>query len=440
MKNKIMIVGSGAREHALALSYLEDTNVSQVLVTPGNDGMVEDTINLKHLNITINKSSSLKNPDSFLAVAREYKPDLVDVAQDDALAAGTVDLLQRNGFNVFGPSKLASQIEWDKQWSRDFMTRHGIPIPEYMSFTSMEDGLKYGIEQIKLRRGVFFKAAGLYAGKGVIPAFNEEEANRAISEIGKMGEASKVFLVEEAIKGEEFSYYAMVDGQNFKCFKSSQDNKRVYNRDQGPNTGGMGANSPALVTKGLEKRIEEDIIAKAVNGLAEEGRPYKGILYLGGMVCEDGKIKVVEFNSRWGDPECHVIMPGIRTSYYDLVSAAIAGKINEHPLEEDDLSRICIIGASSGYPGEYPKGKRIRIDGKMPEGVHLLSAGIKVTDGKLYTNGGRVFSVVAEGKDAIEARTKALQGMAYCSIEDNGLHYRTDVAWRDVQRIQKLLG
>ncbi|MCX5704243.1 MAG: phosphoribosylamine--glycine ligase [Candidatus Omnitrophica bacterium] len=436
MGNKVLIVGSGAREHALARAYLTYSNVEQVVVTPGNDGMIEWAINRFPLKLRISKSSSLKNPQSILSVAREYKPDLIDVAQDDALAAGTVDLLECEGFRVFGPTKKAAQIEWDKEWSREFMTRHNISAPEYKAFTNLEEGAAYAREMLTKKGGVFIKAAGLYAGKGVIPAFNSEEITKAIDEIKKMGEASRVFLVEEAMRGEEFSYYAIVDGKNFKCFKSAQDNKRVYNRDQGPNTGGMGANSPALVTKGLEEKIEKDIIAKVIKGMAEEGRPYKGILYLGGMVCEDGSLKVVEFNSRWGDPECHVILPGIQTNYFDLVNAAIDGKISEVQLKEDSLMRVCIIGASAGYPGEYKKEKRIYIENDLPEGIHFLGAGIKSHEGELYTNGGRVFSIIAKGEDVIESRKKALQGIACCAIEDNGLHYRTDIAWRDVQRLQ----
>ncbi len=435
---KVMIVGSGAREHEIALSYMRSKNVSEVLVTPGNDGMINNRLNREPANIIINKSSSLKDPSSILLVAQEYKPDLVDVAQDDALAAGTVDLLEKNGFRVFGPSKLAAQIEWDKEWSRSFMLRHGIPVPEYKSFSDIGEGRAYACDLLARKGGVFFKAAGLYAGKGVIPAFSREEVEEAARKIHDIGEASRVFLVEEAMVGEEFSYYAIVDGRAFQCFKSSQDNKRVNNRDQGPNTGGMGANAPALITRGLEKRIEEEIISPAVRGMLEEGRSYKGVLYLGGMVCKDGSLKVVEFNSRWGDPECHVVLPGVISDYFDLVSHAVDGTLQDFKLEEDDISRVCIISASTGYPGDYQKGKKIWIDNeKIPAGIHLLSAGIQVKDGQIYTGGGRVFSVVAEGRNVIEARMRALQGIACCSIEDNGLHYRTDIAWRDVQRVQK---
>jgi phosphoribosylamine---glycine ligase len=261
----------------------------------------------------------------------------------------------------------------------------------------------------------------------------------ALKQISEMGDASRIFLIEEGMVGEEFSYYGIVDGEHYICFKSAQDNKRVWNRDLGPNTGGMGCNAPALVTKGLEAQIESEIIAPTVAKLAEEGVPYKGILYLGGMVCEDGSVKIVEYNSRWGDPECHVILPGIQNDYFEMVNAAVDGRLNDIKLVEDDLVRVCTIGASAGYPGSYEKGRRLIIDeSNFPEGVEWLSAGIKVKDGRMYTAGGRVFSVIGKGKDVIEARRSSLQGMACCSIADNGLHYRTDTAWRDVQRVQEI--
>ncbi|MFH1289810.1 MAG: phosphoribosylamine--glycine ligase [Nanoarchaeota archaeon] len=441
---KVMIVDAGARGHALARTYLSSDSVDEVIVTPGNEGIERNLIersNRRMENLSINKSSKLKDPDSILSVAQKHKPDLIEVAQDDALAVGTVDLLEKEGFRVFGPTRAAAQIEWDKVWSREFMTRHKIPTPEYKAFRSGDNAIKYALGLLERHKTVFFKAAGLYAGKGVVPAHDRETVEQALAAMKQMGPAGETFIVESGLVGEEFSYYAIVDGKNFLCFKSAQDNKRIWNKDQGPNTGGMGCNSPALVTKGLVSKIEQEIIAPAVKGLAEEGRPYKGILYLGGILCDDGSLNVVEFNSRWGDPECHVILPGIDKKaghdYFCLVNAAIAGIINETMLKEDDVTRVCIVGASAGYPGKYEKGKRVWIDhNSLPKTAHLLSAAIHIKDGKMYTAGGRVFSVVGTGNDVIEARRNALQGMACCSIEDNGLHYRTDIAWRDAEREQ----
>ena len=433
----VMIVGGGAREHSMARAYATSDLVSEVLVTPGNQGMTPE-------GIIINQTTSLSDSASFLRVAKEYKPDLIDVAQDDALAVGTVDLLTENGFRVFGPTKAAARVEWDKEWSRGFMARHGLPIPKYEVFNRSSDAIpasQYAEYLLQNCETVFFKASGLFFGKGVVPATNMDEVNVALLELEKMGDASNKFLVEEGMVGEEFSYYAKVDGTHFVCYKSAQDNKRIWNGDRGPNTGGMGCNAPALVTKGIEARIESEIIAPTVLGLNEEGTPYNGILYVGGMFCEDGSVKVVEYNSRWGDPECHVILPGVKNDYFELVNAAIDGKLDQVTLEEDDLTRVCVIGASAGYPGSYEKGKRLILDKeRVGQLADMLSAGIKIEDGEMYTAGGRVFSLVGEGQNVIEAREKALQAMALCSIEDNGLVYRTDVGWRDVQRVQQLMG
>ncbi len=430
---KVMIVGSGAREHSMARAY--DLKKHNVLVTPGNQGMTPE-------GIMIDQTTSLSDSASFLRVAKKYNPELVDVAQDDALAAGTVDLLTENGFRVFGPTRAAARVEWDKEWSRNFMARHSLPIPQHNSFNIGYGGdiaSQYAQLLLENCETVFFKASGLYFGKGVVPATNMDEVKDALLKLEKMGDASKKFLVEEGMVGEEFSYYAMVDGTNYVCFKSSQDNKRVWNRDKGPNTGGMGCNAPALVTEGLEGRIESEIIAPTVLGLNKEGIPYKGILYIGGMVCEDGSIKIVEFNSRWGDPECHVILPGVKNDYFELVNATIDGKLDQVKLEEDSMTRVCVIGASAGYPGSYDKGKRLIIDKeRVGQLAIMLSAGIEIRDGEMYTAGGRVFSLIGEDQNVIEAREKALQAMALCSIEDNGLIYRTDVAWRDVQRVQDM--
>lgn len=431
---KVMIAGSGAREHSLANAYFQSSDVKEVLITPGNQGMLIEEANFK-----IDPSTSLTDKDSFLRVAQEYKPDLIDIAQDDALAAGTVDLLKENGFRVFGPTKAASRVEWDKKWSREFMERAGLPVPKNRSFsrTSGKEAMAYAESLLEKCGTIFVKASGLFAGKGVIPATTRDEASDAMLEMGSMGDAGKTFIVEEGMEGEEFSYYAMVDGENYICFKSAQDNKRVWNRDKGPNTGGMGCNAPALVTKGLAAQIEKELIAPQVAQLAKEGIPYTGILYIGGMVLDKaGSLGIVEDNSRWGDPECHVILPGIENDYFELVNKAVDGELSNILLREDNLTRVCVIGASAGYPTSYDKGKKLTIDYDARNFADFLSAGMKMDKGHMYTNGGRVFSFVGKGEDVIVARQNALKAMAYCSIEDNGLHYRTDIAWRDIQRVQ----
>lgn len=443
---RIMVVDSGARGHAIALAYLNSGygEEHEILLAPSNDGIVGDVINLGVLphspRISKDSSVSLKDPNSILEAARRFKPDFVDVAQDDALAAGAVDLLQAEGFTVFGPTREAARIEWDKAWAREFMQTHNIPHPEFRIFQGQDtDSVSYAEQLIKRDGIAFFKASGLAAGKGVIPVRSSREIDSAFDAMQKsFGDAGNTFLVEEGMKGEEFSYYALTDGENIIYFPSAQDNKRLLNWDEGPNTGGMGAHSPARITEGFEKKIEEEIIARAITGLAQEGRPYKGILYLGGMVCEDGSIKVVEFNSRWGDPEAQVILPGVR-NYLGLVKKAIEGDLGniDRTSLTDGKTRVGIVAASRGYPGEYEKGKRIERDyGNIPDSVKLFSAGIKVVDGKFYTDGGRLFTVVGEGKSVKDARVDALKGMACVNIE-GGFHYRTDVGMRDVDREMK---
>jgi len=372
-----MIIDGGARGHALALAYL-NSGADQVLVAPGNEGMEGDFINTnssRGKEIYVDERVSLTDPNSILKAAKRWRPTFVDVAQDDAIERGTVNLLEKEGFATFGATREAGQLEWDKKWSRNFVKRHNLPGPECESFKigNFHEATNYADGLLEKYDTVFFKAAGLYAGKGVVAA-DKKTSLDAIEAMKGMGKASKIFMIEEGMEGEEFSYYAIVDGKNFLTFESSQDNKRIRNRDQGPNTGGMGCNSPALVTSGLESRIIEEIIGPTVEGMAEEGRPYKGILYLGGMVCDDGSIKIVEYNSRWGDPENHVILPKV-SGYLDLVKSAINGKLSDEIHTRDSKTRVCTIGASAGYPGPYDKGKEIIIDrDAMPDGVHLLSS------------------------------------------------------------------
>ncbi len=443
-----MVVDSGARGHALARSYL-DSGVDGVLVTPGNDGLRGDFINQnltgpQFILTTPHDITSLKDPESILKTAKMYQPNLIDVAQDDALANGTVDLLQHYGFSVFGPTQDAAQIEWDKAWSRKFMKRHNIPHPEYRIFhrdTNPSLIVNYAKDLLKKHEKIFFKASGLYAGKGVIGVESKKDITLALEKLADMGEASQTFLVEQGLQGQEFSYYVMSDGEHILDFnRAAQDNKRVFNQDKGENTGGMGAHSPVQILNGLEWKVMKDIIKPTIQGLKKEDRLYTGILYLGGMLCDDGSIKVVEFNSRWGDPECHVILPSITksngASYLDLVNSALEQKLDKKHLHKDHTPRVSIVGASTGYPGDYEKvkGKRLFIDYKgVPEGVNFLSAGIKVQDNKMYIAGGRIFSTVASGNTLMNAREKALAAMACCHVEGNGLHYRTDIAWREIE-------
>ena len=431
----VMIVGAGAREHTISSAYEKSKKVGKIIVAPGNDFIAFG----RKKEVVLEKSGSLKDANSFLEIAKKHKPDLIDVAQDDALAAGTVDLLQSHGFKVFGPRKSAARIEWDKKWSREFMQRNKIPMPEFQSFNNEAQAMQY-IQELYSKnpeKQVYVKAAGLCAGKGALKAESLEEAMQNIKAMKEFGNSGETFVIEEGLVGEEFSYYALSDGNSFHCFKSAQDNKRALNFDEGDQTGGMGVVSPARITQGISKEIEEQQIAKAINGMKKEGNPYVGVLYLGG-IAGNGKTMNIEYNARWGDPECQAVLPSVQTDYTEIVLNCIEGNLANVKIKQDEKTRVCVVGASKGYPNDYSKVKGKQIfgleDALKAKNASVFSAGIEARDGKFFAKGGRLFSVVGEGENIIEARQAAYSAMALINIEGNNLHYRTDIGWRDAER------
>ncbi|MFH1364919.1 MAG: phosphoribosylamine--glycine ligase, partial [Candidatus Aenigmatarchaeota archaeon] len=335
----VMVVDPGARGHVISERYEISPHVKRIIAASANDFVGFN----RRKEVIVDGNGCHTNPDAILALAMKYKPDLIDVAQDDALALGAVDLLRENKFTVFGPTQAAAQIEWDKAWSRKFQKRYGIPHPDFRIYTDRVLAKKY-IEQLfddVPRRRVWVKAAGLAAGKGAISARTIAEAYSAIDAMDGFKEAGETFLLESDIdpNGEEYSIYALSDGVNYYIFKSAQDYKRAHDGDKGPNTGGMGAISPAMVTRGIEGDIEEQMIRRAIEGMSVEGRPFKGVLYLGGMKKSDGSSSVVEYNARFGDPETQVVLPGLKTDYVDAVSAVIEGRLDGLKIEEDGKTR-----------------------------------------------------------------------------------------------------
>ena len=428
----VLIIGGGGREHTLVKAYAKSKRVKKIFVVPGNGlmGVFEQKAVVTFPGI---KPTDFEK---IWEIVEKNKIDLVDVAQDDPLAAGGVDFFTAKGVAAFGPTKTAAQIEWDKEWAREFMNKYHLPIPRFASFSSGKEAERY---LNKLQNGAcFVKAAGLAAGKGAIRANNKNEALAATKQMGSFGSAGETFLIEELLEGEEFSAYAVCNGKHFQILKCAQDNKAIFNFDKGPNTGGMGAVTPILATtKTRTKNKIKGIFENAIAGLASEGRPYTGILYLGGIITKDG-IKIIEFNARWGDPEAQVVLPGIKNDYVELVSACLEGRLNKLKIKEDVKTRVCVVGASRGYPGDYSQAKGKKIFGlkeaaHMP-GVAVIGAGIERRGQDFLTNGGRLFNIVAEGKNIIEARNKAYSAMAKIFIEGNNLHYRTDIGWRDVER------
>lgn len=429
---RILIIGQNGREHALAVTYAKSSRVKKVIMTPGNG--LTDFGSEKIINYPDVAMMDFKR---IVEVCKKEKIDLVDVAQDDIIASGYVDRLEKLGIAAFGPTQKASQLEWDKAWARNFMVKYNLPGPKFKVFTNQKDAIDYvnkKTDQLLFTsegRNLFIKATGLASGKGVIKSTNRKEAILAIKQMKEFGKSGRTFLIEDGLVGEEFSLFAICDGVNFQIINWAQDHKTVYDGDLGLNTGGMGSVAPTrVVTKKIVKEIEIKILTPLIKGMQKEGRPYRGILYLGGMKTSDG-VRIIEFNSRWGDPEAEVILPGIQTDYLTIVESVLNGELKNLKIKMDNKVRISIAGCSKGYPGDYSEvsGKQIRgleKAMKLP-GISIFGAGIKSKNGKFYASGGRIFHLVAEGKDVIEARKKAYNAMKLISIEGGNLHYRTDI-------------
>lgn len=430
----VLVIGQNGREHALAVTYAKSKRVKKVVMTPGNG--LTDFASPKIKNYP---SVSMMDFKGILDVCKKENIDLVDVGQDDIIAAGYVDKLQKLGIRAFGPTQKASQLEWDKKWARNFMVKYGLPVPSYAAFTNEQKAIDYvnhNEEQL-----FFIKATGLALGKGVIRATNRDEAAAAIKEMKKFGKAGETFLIEEGLIGEEFSLFALCDGENYKIVGWAQDHKTIYDGDKGPNTGGIGSVAPAgVVDRKILAEVESKIIKTIIKGMQKEGRPYKGVLYLGAILTQKG-VKVIEFNARWGDPEAEVILPAIQTDYVDIVESVLAGKLKKLSIKLDSKVRISVAGCSRGYPGDYSQVKEKEVLGvkeamKLP-GITIFGSGIKREGTRFFANGGRVFYVVAQGENIIQARAKAYRAMSLMSIEGDNLHYRKDIGWRDVERLKE---
>lgn len=428
----ILVIDGGGRGSVLVDKYAQSQHVGRILAVPGNDLMGQLTKKPVKIFPKI-KTTDIK---SILTICQKSKVDLIDVAQDDAVAVGLVDELQEQGFPVFGPTKKAGQLEWDKAWAREFMKRFKIPSPKFKICTSQKEGRQFVSSQKE--NEWFIKASGLAAGKGSLHTANNKEAIDRISQMKNFGQAGQTFLIEECLAGEEFSSFAIVDGQNFIIVGHAQDHKRVFDGDIGPNTGGMGCTSPPMViTKGVEQQIKS-IFKKTTEGLVKFKRPYRGILYLGGMIDKKAEVYVIEFNARWGDPEAQVIVPQIKNDFYDLAQETISGNLKKIKIKRDNLYRIVVTAASRNYPDNYSNvvGKQIfGLDRLLhhPD-LKIFGAGVKKSNGKFLAAGGRLFYVVASGQNVIQARQKAYNALSLTYIEDDNLHYRTDIGWRDLAR------
>jgi len=423
----ILVIGSGGREHALAWKAAQSPDADRVFVAPGNAGTARER-RLENVNI---EAGDLKGLADFAAA---NGVGLTIVGPEAPLVEGIVDLFEQRGLRVFGPTAGAAQLEGSKAFTKDFLARHKIPTAAYANFTDVDEALAYVRQQ---GAPIVIKADGLAAGKGVIVAMTQEEAEEAVRDMlagNAFGEAGSRVVVEEFLDGEEASFIVMVDGENVLPMATSQDHKRVGNGDTGPNTGGMGAYSPApVVTPDVHTRIMNEVIYPTVQGMAAEGHPYKGFLYAGLMIDNSGALKVIEFNCRFGDPETQPIMLRMKSDLVALCDAAIDGKLGESHSEWDERAAVGIVLAAGGYPGSYRKGDAISgLPEAETEGEKVFHAGTRLNNDKVVTNGGRVLCATALGETVTEAQQRAYDLAK--GIDWAGVFCRSDIGFRAIAR------
>jgi len=424
---KILLIGSGGREHALAWKLAQSPQVQTVYVAPGNGGVAtakQATASIQNLPIT-----GLRELADF---AKREKIHLTVVGPEAPLAAGIVDVFRNNGLRIFGPTQLAAQLESSKDFSKAFMKRHGIPTADYQTFSSALEAHAY----IDAKGApIVIKADGLAAGKGVVVAMSLEEAHAAVDMMladNKLGNAGARVVIEEFLTGEEASFIVLVDGKNVLALATSQDHKRLLDADQGPNTGGMGAYSPApVVTPEIHARALREVIMPTVKGMESDGIPYTGFLYAGLMITPDGKIKTLEFNCRMGDPETQPIMARLRSDLVNALDHAVDGTLNEVELEWDRRTALGVVLAAHNYPDIPRNGDVITGIPTDTEDQITFHAGTALHDGKLLTSGGRVMCVVGLADTVRGAQQKAYEVIEV--IKFDGMQYRKDIGYRAIK-------
>ncbi len=422
----ILIIGSGGREHALAWRAAHSETVERVFVAPGNAGTAAEA---KVANVDIGAGDI----DSLLRFALDKHVDLTIVGPEAPLVAGVSDRFIEAGLKIFGPTRTAAQLEGSKAFTKEFLERHKIPTAAYRSFTELDAALDYVSEA---GTPLVIKADGLAAGKGVVIAGTENEAAEALKAMlveSKFGDAGQRVVVEEFLQGEEASFIAIVGGGEILPLASSQDHKAVYDGDRGPNTGGMGAYSPApVVDAEMHQRIMSEVIAPTVSGLQSEGLDYTGFLYAGLMIGDDGIPRVLEYNCRCGDPETQPIMMRLRSDLVRLCEAAANGKLGSLKADWSDDVCLGVVMASGGYPGDYAKGEPIDGLGHELKGTKVFHAGTAMKASRVVTAGGRVLCVCALGKNVTEAQALAYERVG--QIRWDGAYYRTDIGYRAIAR------
>ncbi|MGD9158960.1 MAG: phosphoribosylamine--glycine ligase [Desulfobacteraceae bacterium] len=424
---KILIVGSGGREHALAWKAAKSAGVEKVFVALGNAGTFLEP-GLENIDINVGDINAL------VEFAKKEDVGLTIIGPEAPLVEGVVDAFKSSGLRCFGPVKDGARLEGSKVFTKDFLKRHGIPTAEYKVFTEFEPAREY-IQSHKLP--VVIKADGLAAGKGVIIAGSHDEAMDAARDMlsgSSFGKAGKRIIVEECLSGEEASFIVMVDGKNILPLATSQDHKAVHDGDTGPNTGGMGAYSPApVLTDEIYERAMKEVIEPTVKGMADEGCPYTGFLYAGLMILEDGTPGVLEYNCRFGDPETQPVLMRLKSDLVELCMAAIDGHLDQVEAEWDERASLGVVMAAGGYPEKYNKGDIISgLPGSKEDDIKVFHAGTAMKDGNVVTSGGRVLCVTALGNSVGEAKEKAYEAVK--KIKWDNVYFRNDIGYRAVER------
>ena len=426
---KVLVIGNGGREHALAWKAAQSPLVEKIYVAPGNPGTAREA---KVENVAI----SATDVPALVAFAQRQQIGLTIVGPEAPLVIGVVDAFRAAGLTIFGPTQAAAQLEGSKAFTKDFLARQQIPTAEYQNFTEVEPALAYLQEK---GAPIVVKADGLAAGKGVIVAMTLQEAEDAVRDMlsgNAFGDAGSRVVIEEFLDGEEASFIVMVDGKNVLPMATSQDHKRVGDGDTGPNTGGMGAYSPApVVTPEIHRRVMERIIMPTVRGMAAEGNVYTGFLYAGLMIDAAGNPKVIEFNCRFGDPETQPIMLRMQSDLVELCLAGCAGELDQKEAIYDSRAAVGVVLAAANYPGEPQKGDVISgLDAGNNVDIKLFQAGTDEQNGQVVTNGGRVLCATALGHTVLEAQQKAYELAKQVSWD--GLFYRSDIGYRAIAREQ----
>jgi phosphoribosylamine---glycine ligase len=427
MSDKVLIVGFGGREHALGWKIAQSQHVSKIYFAPGNGGTYEN-IDIKQNDI-----------DKLLSFAKGQSKLLTVVGPEEPLSLGIVDVFEKEGLRIFGPRKEAAMLEASKAFAKEFMHDAGILTAEFAIFSDPQKAKDYIVRQ---SRPLVIKADGLAAGKGVVMCDSVEQANAAIDSMmikKEFGAAAGKVVIEERLFGEEVSFIALCDGKTIMPLASSQDHKRIFDDDKGPNTGGMGAYSPAhVIDRDTHERIVKDIMQPTINAITKLGTPFKGFLYAGIMLDKSTKKPyVLEFNVRMGDPECQPIMMRMKSDLYEYIDAAVSGRLDSMPqIEWKNQTAVCVVMAARGYPGSYEKGKMIEgLNSDFGPDVMVFHAGTSVdSQGGIVTNGGRVLGVTALGKDATHAINNVYLAVRKIRWGENGSYYRTDIARRAIGR------